>query len=671
MKLGGVMPNSPTRISQARSLCIAGLAAALLGLAKTAAVSAAEPLPLSIYGSLPEFETAALSASGGRVAMIGSFNGKRRLVVSDAAAKPLLGVALGDAKIRGLYWAGEDTVLVYKSDTRALSTLDFTAEKVELYSMLVLPLDGKPAWSVFAGNPLIQGGVRGFYGIRLKGGRYYGYMSATTLERTDKSGARLVSTNPVLYEVDLETRKTRKQAPNIEVSGYRDWIIGPDGEVSATLDFHAREGDWVIRNRDAKRIATGTSATGGISLLGLGATPDTILYSRENEGGEASWIEQPLGGGEGREILEDISTRGALFDERTRQLSGYVEDGDVPAYRFFDPQRQKVIAAILKAFPRKQVRLHDWNDAFNTLVAETQGEADAGTWWHVSIGTGKAMILGSSYKLTAQAVAPIRVVRYKSGDGLDIAAVLTLPPGLPAKDLPVVVMPHGGPGARDYPVFDWWAQALASRGYAVLQPNFRGSTGYGAAFERAGQGEWGRKMQSDISDGLAHLVREGIANPARACIVGASYGGYAALAGVTLQKGIYRCAASVAGISDLTKMVATENRESGANATLMRVLKQELGAGRDLRAASPITFVEATNAPVLLVHGKDDTVVDYDQSADMAKALQRAGKSVEFVTLAGEDHWLSRSESRLAMLEAVVAFVEKHNPAGAASQAGN
>jgi dipeptidyl aminopeptidase/acylaminoacyl peptidase len=133
-------------------------------------------------------------------------------------------------------------------------------------------------------------------------------------------------------------------------------------------------------------------------------------------------------------------------------------------------------------------------------------------------------------------------------------------------------MPHGGPEARDYPVFDWWAQAFASRGYVVLQPNFRGSTGYGAAFLRAGYGEWGRKMQSDISDGLAFLVDAGIADPGRACIVGASYGGYAALAGVTLQKGLYRCAVSVAGISDLQKMVATDVYESGGDATMARVV---------------------------------------------------------------------------------------------------
>jgi dipeptidyl aminopeptidase/acylaminoacyl peptidase len=226
-------------------------------------------------------------------------------------------------------------------------------------------------------------------------------------------------------------------------------------------------------------------------------------------------------------------------------------------------------------------------------------------------------------------------------------------------------MPHGGPGQRDYPGFDWWAQAFASRGYAVLQPNFRGSSGYGATFQNAGHGEWGRKMQSDLSDGLTFLVQSGIADPQRACIVGASYGGYAALAGVTLQKGIYRCAVSVAGVSDLSKMVATDIRESILSATLIRMLKQEVGSGRDLREASPIRFAAGADAPILLVHGKDDTVVNYDQSADMAKALQKAGKPVEFVTLVGEDHWLSRSETRQSMLEAVVAFVEKRNPAGA------
>jgi dipeptidyl aminopeptidase/acylaminoacyl peptidase len=240
--------------------------------------------------------------------------------------------------------------------------------------------------------------------------------------------------------------------------------------------------------------------------------------------------------------------------------------------------------------------------------------------------------------------------------------VLTLPPGREAKNLPVILLPHGGPTARSYPGFDWQAQAFASRGYAVFQPNFRGSSGFGPKFERAGDGEWGRKMQTDISDGLAELARQGIVDPKRACIVGGSYGGYAALAGVTLQQNLYRCAVSLAGIGDLSKMVDTKKRESGSDRTLKRSLERMIGSGRDLKEISPIFFADRADAPILLVHGKDDTVVDYDQSNDMAAALRRANKPVVFVTLEGEDHWLSKSETRLAMLEATLAFVQKHNP---------
>jgi dipeptidyl aminopeptidase/acylaminoacyl peptidase len=134
-------------------------------------------------------------------------------------------------------------------------------------------------------------------------------------------------------------------------------------------------------------------------------------------------------------------------------------------------------------------------------------------------------------------VGPISTVAYTAADGLELDGILTLPPGREAKDLPLVMLPHGGPHAYDEVAFDWWAQAFASRGYAVFQPNFRGSTNRDDAFVRAGYGEWGRKMQSDISDGLQALADKGIVDPKRACIVGASYGGYAALAGVTLQQG--------------------------------------------------------------------------------------------------------------------------------------
>ena len=226
------------------------------------------------------------------------------------------------------------------------------------------------------------------------------------------------------------------------------------------------------------------------------------------------------------------------------------------------------------------------------------------------------------------------------------------------------LLPHGGPHSHDTESFDWWAQALASRSYAVFQPNFRGSTNRDEEFTQAGYGEWGGKMQSDISDALAHLAEQGIVDPSRACIVGASYGGYAALAGVTLQQGLYRCAVSVAGVSDVALMSRIERRESGGSKTAARSLEQQLGPRSRYRDISPRQHARRADAPILLIHGRDDVVVAYDQSLKMADALKDAGKPYEFLELQGEDHWLSTAETRLAMLKAAVAFVEKHNPPG-------
>jgi len=255
------------------------------------------------------------------------------------------------------------------------------------------------------------------------------------------------------------------------------------------------------------------------------------------------------------------------------------------------------------------------------------------------------------------------MIDYVAADGLALHGVLTLPRGRAAGKLPLVVLPHGGPAARDHAEFDWWAQALASRGYAVFQPNFRGSTGYGPAFQIAGNGQWGTKMQTDISDGVAALAARGIIDPKRACIMGASYGGYAALAGVTLQQGLYRCAVSVAGVADLQLMKADE-LGVGPTRVQARNWATLIGARTDLAAISPAMAAARADAPVLLIHGRDDTVVPYAQSTRMAGQLRAAGKPVELVTLKGEDHWLSRGATREAMLVAAVAFIEKHNPPG-------
>jgi acetyl esterase/lipase len=637
-------------------------ACAVLGLAAPVApLAAGAPPPLAVYGKLPGVERVAISRSGDHVAMIGVVDGVRSLLVLDQDKKSMLAFPMGDAKIRGLYWAGDDRILVYKSDTTKL--VGYTTDKAELYTMVVIPLDGGKLWPVFGREPKIKGGVRQYLGVQEREGRYYGYFSGITLDGDFRStDPYLTNTNPVLYEVDLQTQQTRAIAPRLEGRGSRDWVMGPGGKVGATLDYLSTSGGWTIRNGDGTKIGEGVNPLGRIGLVSLGATADTVLFSDQRKGDEERLYELPLAGGASKEVLTDAPLDAAYFDEQTGRLAGYRKEGDIPAYSFFDAYRQKVVNGTMKAFPGLSVKLIGWNDRFDRVIVMTEGAGDPQTWWMVDIKTGQARDLGVSYPIDAADVGPMRMVQYKAADGQEIGAVLTLPPGRPAKTLPVVIFPHGGPAARDYPVFDWWAQAFASRGYAVLQPNFRGSTGYGIAFRRAGHGEWGRKMQSDISDGLAFLAAQGIADPKRACIMGASYGGYAALAGVTLQHGLYRCAVAVAGVSDVARMAAADISGSGYDATMKRAIEEEIGARQDLRLVSPVNFAAQADAPILLVHGKDDSVVPYGQSSDMAAALRRAGKPVELLTLPSEDHWLSQGETRLKMLEAAIAFVEAHNP---------
>lgn len=625
-----------------------------------AATAAAAP-PLEIYGQLPGFEMAAISPSGKKVAVVGVVGDNRRLIVAEDG-KAVTNVDVGNEKLRSLDWAGEDQLLLRMSKTVPLG-FGFTSNRAELTHMLVIPIDHKPLWPIFGKFRTVTGGIRGFYGTYQRGGVRYGYFGGITLNER----GYVVSGDSELYEVNLETQKARRIAERAaDQQDSRDWVVSPDGTVAATLEYASLRGEWRIRNARRQVIASGRSPTGGVTLLSLGRTPGTVVYMLEDEEGSARFFELPLTGGDAVQILTEDGIRGFHTDPNSGLLTGYIRDADIPEDRFFDERAAKAIAATRKAFPGLAVKLIDQNDAFDRLIVRTSGPGSPDQWFQVDLKARTAKSIGTGYLIAPEDVGPMRMVKYKAADGLDMAGVLTLPPGRAATNLPVVIMPHGGPEDRDYPVFDWMAQAFASRGYAVFQPNFRGSSGSGSGFVRAGWGEWGRKMQTDISDGLAELARLGIADPKRACIVGASYGGYAALAGVTLQQGLYRCAVSVAGIGDVRKLISNDVAESGANPTLIRVFKKELGRNRDLALVSPIRFADRADAPVMLIHGVDDIVVPYRQSAEMAAALSRAGKPVELIKLPGEDHWLSRGETRLTMLKAAVGFVEKHNPPDAA-----
>ena len=271
------------------------------------------------------------------------------------------------------------------------------------------------------------------------------------------------------------------------------------------------------------------------------------------------------------------------------------------------------------------------------------------------------MLLGRTYpELAPPQLMGKQVVRIQARDGLSLVAYITRGRGAGKAPGPMVVLPHGGPHSRDDADFDPWAELLASRGYTVLQVNFRGSSCYGAAFLKAGLQQWGKEMQEDLEDAVQWAVSKGVADPQRVCIVGGSYGGYAALMGVVKTPQLYRCAVSFAGVSNLTDLALYWKDFIGGKKFARRTLGDWWDDRERLRATSPALQAQRIEVPVLLVHGTADRSVPVEQSRDMAKALASAGRSYRYVEQEGGDHHLSRQAHRTEFLRELEAFLQAH-----------
>ena len=263
-------------------------------------------------------------------------------------------------------------------------------------------------------------------------------------------------------------------------------------------------------------------------------------------------------------------------------------------------------------------------------------------------------------QLTPELMVAKQKINYQARDGLNIEGYLTTPLGYQqgeaAGTLPTIIFPHGGPISFDDDGFDYWTQFFANRGFAVLQMNFRGSHGYGFDFMQMGLQGWGLQMQDDVEDGTRWLINKGIADPKRICIVGASYGGYAALMGVVKTPDLYQCAVSFAGVTDVEALVKSHRRY-----TNYEVVKKQLGDDFDLlEQRSPVNHVDKIQVPVLLVHGTKDRSVPVKQSVAMYKALKREDKPVQYIELEDGDHYLSTNSHRLQTFQAMDSFLKQH-----------
>lgn len=368
-----------------------------------------------------------------------------------------------------------------------------------------------------------------------------------------------------------------------------------------------------------------------------------------------------------RNARYDVS--GIVLDADTSELVAGCYWADIYRCDFIDRREDAVMTGIRRFFGDSwSVSVVSQARDGSRWLVEASAPNNPGEYYIFNVAERHVEYVGSIYpRLPEPALGVMQRVDYEAADGAALFGYLTRPPGAAADaPLPLVVMPHGGPEMRDYLTYDRWAQYLATRGYQVFQPNFRGSAGMGKAFAEAGHREWGCRMQDDVTAGVEHLIDQGLADRNQICVMGASYGGYAALQSGATQADLYRCVVSIAGPSDLISMLRWERSEAGADSDRYDYWLKSIGDPREDRArleeVSPLRHAAGWRLPVLLIHGEEDEVVPLSQSRDMERALTRAGKDVEFLMLEGAGHseWPTRQET--TALTTIEAFLARHLP---------
>lgn len=659
-------------IHPSRRALVAGLTAggALLAARPSLAQVPSMP-PLNVWGKLPAVQDVAVSPDGKRVAMVMDKGGERAIVDYELATGKASAAIIEGDKLRDLMWVDNEYIVLETSKTMK----DVGTQWEQWFGLMMNLPTGKRRimYDGIAGvnSTVISGNINRIKtreGYRVTASSWKAPEGVNMTSAGGGGDTYSESYTECLYYFNPATGrgfKMDEDARNID-----NWVVKPDGRIAARSEYNDKQGHtFTIRMKTDKgwnEVYSVKAEMDRPTLLGLGRDGESVLVGVS--GGEKADTYFELDATGKMTTLEATGVgHYPIFHPATRALAGFGNSGPIETYTFYDPTMQRLPILINKALPDSINDLVSIAENPRQVVVRSENVEDAGTYFFFDFTTGAFKEIGSSYPgLSAEWIAPKSYITYKAADGLEIGAWLTLPPQKEAKSLALVVLPHGGPESFDDSRFDWLSQAIASRGYAVLQPNFRGSAGHGNAFTEKGYGEFGRKMQTDLSDGVAHLVKQGLVNPKRVSIAGASYGGYAALAGVTLQKDIYNCAVSIAGLSDLKSFNAyiSEWSNFDGNSYSMRYWRRYTGGDERLDEISPVKHVDTMSAPVLLIHGRDDIVVPYRQTELMYNAMTKAGKPVELVVMTGEDHWLSREPSRIQTLEAMVAFLLKHNPLG-------
>lgn len=456
-----------------------------------------------------------------------------------------------------------------------------------------------------------------------------------------------------LFKVNIHTG----EAQRIEKGNHKTfaWQTNRNGIPVARYDYSDSREFITIYTRDPgvkkweKLVKIRKEDREQFTAVGETVTPGIIYVSAQPDGHDrAALFEYDLVEKTYSEAVVShprVDISGTIIDGAGNYFASAFHDGRL-TYKFANPEYQKHYVAVQKYFKNEaNFRLHDVSLDGQVWVVRVEGPREPGAYYTYELDKNKIGLLAFlNPDIDIKGLGMTEIITYQTRDGYPIEAYFTRPPSSFTGVRPVIIMPHGGPQSRDYFGFDFMTQYLASRGYAVFQPNFRGSSGYGKFHQDAGDGEWAGIMQTDLVDGVNHLVATGQAQQNNVCIAGGSYGGYAALMGAILYDDVYKCAVSFNGVTDLEDYLKHKADLYGRRSDVVDAVEAMIGyetKERDkLSAISPLSRASEINIPLLLIHGTADRVVPFSQSEDMANAMTKSGKPVRFLELKGVNHSL-------------------------------
>jgi dipeptidyl aminopeptidase/acylaminoacyl peptidase len=657
----------------------AGTAAGLL-LALLPLHSIAEPAfdAATAFGARPSLEHLSLSPDGTSVAFVAPTSGQGSVVIVQSlakgappASKPILGAGGKPERLGGCDWVSNERLVCVIYGVVASSTL---LEPVQFSRLIAINTDGSKI------QLLSTRGSSFTRGIQLGGGYVVDWLpdedGSVLMTRVylpdDHTGSHIGSSKHGIAVDRVDTRtlaaKTIEQ-PRDDVDAYISdgrgtvRIVGVGSRRGAIGGYESGNTAYFYRKPDSREWLPMGEAVGedhnGFQPIAVDHDAD-LAYGYKKLDGRLALYTMTLDGSLKEDLLfarPDVDVGGLNRIGRRQRVVGVSYSDEFSHYHFLDADFEKLMLSLAKALPgQPSLRVVDSSLDESKLLITAGSDHDPGVYY---LFDKKLRQLQTLFAVRAPLegikLASVKPVHYQAADGSMIPAYLTLPPGIDSpKDLPAIVMPHGGPSARDYWRFDWLAQFFAARGYAVLQPNFRGSTGYGDDFfNRNGFRSWPTAI-GDVLDAGKWLVAQGIARADRLAVVGWSYGGYAALQSAVVDPGVFKAVIAIAPVTDLPEL-----KEQHREWSDFLVVSRQIGEGPHVREGSPALNAAKIKVPVLLFHGEMDRNVLIRQSKEMADHLAAAGVPHELVTWPDLDHQLDDSAARAEMLRKSDAFLRR------------